>query len=80
MAFGINEIIVRKIDNATFKAFYIGFDLGEWRLMPFCDILLDALVDFAYGYHNGILKTYDRRKLVEAAKSIYKIPSYRDAK
>lgn len=80
MAFGINEIIVKKIDNATFKAFYIGFDLGEWRLMPFCDILLDALVDFAYGYHNGILKTYDRRKLVEAAKSIYKIPTYKDAK
>lgn len=80
MAFGINEIIVKKIDDATFKAFYIGFDLGNCRLIPFCDILLDALVDFAFGYHTGILRTYDRRKIIEAAKSIYKISSYSEAK
>lgn len=80
MAFGINEIIVQKINDAKFKAFYVGFDLGSCRLGPFCDILLDALVDFAYGYHCGILKTYDRRKLIEAARSIYKIQSYQDAK
>ena len=80
MAFGINEIITKQIDDATFKAFYIGFDMECCRLEPFCDVLLDALVDFAYGYHSGILTTYNRRLLIEAAKSIYKIQSYNDVK
>ena len=41
---------------------------------------MNAWVDFAFGYHTGILESYDREKLVEAAQSIYKISSYNDIK
>ena len=41
---------------------------------------MDALVDFAFGYHTGILKQYTRRKLIEAAKSLYSIKEINDYK
>jgi hypothetical protein len=41
---------------------------------------MDSIVDFAFGYHTGILRKYDRRKLIEAAKSIYNIKEFSKAK
>ena len=80
MLFGLNKILEEKISNANLRAFCIGYDLGVCRIEPFAEILLDGLVDFAFGYHTGILKKYDRRLLIEAAKSIYKINNYEKAK
>lgn len=80
MSFRSEEILVHNISESHLKTFYIGFDLGICRTTEFADILMDAVVDFAFGYHTGILKTYDRRKLIEAAKSIYKIDSFSDVK
>ena len=80
MSFRAREVLVHNISESRLKTFYIGFDLGVCRTEAFSDILMDAVVDFAFGYHTGILKTYDRRKLIEAAKSIYKIDSFSDVK
>ena len=80
MAFKTSEVLEHNISEAQLKTFYIGFDLGVCRMEAFSDILMDAIVDFAFGYHTGILTTYDRRKLIEAARSIYKIDSFAQAK
>lgn len=80
MSFRSEEVLMNNISESQLKTFYIGFDLGVCRTTEFADILMDAVVDFAFGYHTGILKTYDRRKLIEAAKSIYKIDSFNDVK
>lgn len=69
MSFRSEEVLMNNISESQLKTFYIGFDLGVCRTTEFADILMDAVVDFAFGYHTGILKTYDRRKLIEAAKS-----------
>lgn len=78
--FGLKYVLEQPIVEDKLKCFYIGYDLGESRLNEFTDVLMDAIVDFAFGYHTGILKTYDRRKLKEAAKSIYGIKSYEDVR
>lgn len=78
--FGCNEVLVTSYDEKKLKVFYIGYDLGECRLEDFTEIVMDSLVDFAFGYHTGILKKYNRRDLKEAAKSLYSIKAIRDYK
>lgn len=80
MIFNSSTVINQQIASVNLRAFFVGFDLGSYRNDPLCDVLLDTIVDFAFGYHTGILKQYDRRKLIEAAKSIYKIKAYSDVK
>jgi len=72
-SFNSQNVITEHISNADFKAYFVGFDLNVFRYDHLVEYLLDVLVDFSFGYHTGILKSYDRKKLVEAAKSIYKI-------
>lgn len=74
--FGSEDILKTEINELNLKAFYIGFDLGVCQVNQFSEIILDALVDFAFGYHTGILKQYDRRKLKEAARSLYSIRDF----
>jgi hypothetical protein len=71
--FDSQNVITEHISNADLKAYFVGFDLNVFRYDYLIEYLLDVLVDFSFGYHTGILKSYDRRKLIEAAKSIYKI-------
>ncbi|WP_334320809.1 HamA C-terminal domain-containing protein [Gilliamella apicola] len=79
--FGCNEVLIEGNHGIpNLKTFYIGFDLGKYRLDSFSEIVMDALVDFAFGYHTGILKQYTRRKLIEAAKSLYSIKEINDYK
>ena len=78
--FGIKKVLEEPINEVKLHAYYIGYDLGKYRLDDFAGILLDGLVDFAFGYHTGILDKYDRRDLIEAARSLYKINGFLDAK
>lgn len=71
--FNSQNVITEHISNADLRAYFVGFDFNVFRYDHLVDYLLDVLVDFSFGFHTGILKNYDRRKLVEAAKSIYKI-------
>ena len=80
MEFGLSNILSFPINEDRLKCYYIGYDLGQCRLNDFTEVLMDAVVDFAFGYHTGILKQYDRRKLKEAAKSLYKIKSFQEVK
>ena len=80
MAFELQTILNEKISEANLRAYCVRFEFGECQIDALSDILLDALVDYAFGYHTGILKTYNRRTLIEAAKSLYKIKDYENAK
>ncbi len=80
MDFGLKHVLELPIAEGKLKCFYIGYDLSEYRLDEFTEVLMDAVVDFAFGYHTGILKKYDRRKLKEAAKSIYGIKTFDEVK
>lgn len=80
MGFNSSTIINHNAITPTLRAFFVGFDLGRYRNEEFAQVVLDTLVDFAFGFHTGILEKYDRRILIEAAKSIYKIKEYSEAK
>lgn len=80
MKFGSNDILVSKVTKSKLKTFYIGFDLGLCQTSQFTDVLMDTLVDFAFGYHSGILKSYNRRILKEAAKALYNVKEFKEVK
>lgn len=80
MIFSSGTIINQQVSSATIRTFYVGYDLGEYRNEAFTEILLDTIVDFAFGFHTGILHKYNRRMLKEAARSIYKIKEYQEVK
>ena len=79
MEFGLRTILDERINESNLKAYCVRFDFGLCQIEAFAEILLDALVDYAYGFHAGILEQYDRRVLKEAAKSLYKIQGFVDA-
>ncbi|OCG34305.1 hypothetical protein [Gilliamella sp. Gris1-4] len=76
--FGCKNVLVSNFEEDKLKVFYIGFDFGKYRLDAFTEVIMDSLVDFAFGYHTGILKYYDRSLLKEAAKSLYSIKPFDD--
>lgn len=80
MTFKSIDVIQQHISEADLRTYFVGFDFGKFRYDALTEILMDAIVDFAFGYHTGILRKYDRRKLIEAAKSIYKIKEFSKAK
>lgn len=75
-----HNVIHQHFSEADLRTYFVGFDLKQFRYDALTNILMDSIVDFAFGYHTGILKTYDRRKLIEAAKSIYSIKEYIETK
>jgi len=79
-AFNSEYVIIEHISEVNLKTYYVGFDFGRYRYDAFSEKLMDAIVDFAFGYHTGILKQYNRNKLKEAAKAIYRIKEYADVK
>ena len=60
---------------------FAGFDLGDFRYKELVEQIQRAIVDFAYGFHDGILETsYNIDILRESAKSLYKIEGFENAK
>ena len=80
MNFNSPSIINQEIISSELRTFYVGFDFGRYQNHELTEVLMDVIVDFAFGYHTGILKKYNRRILKEAAKAIYRIDEYREVK
>lgn len=79
--FGSEKIINMITPQSDLNIFYAGFDLGAYRYDQLVDQINDVIVDFAYGFHEGILEnSYNRATLKESAKSIYGIKGFQDAK
>jgi len=83
--FNSNKVISLQRQNASLDAFLVGFDfndsgVNEYRWGPLTKVLLNALHEYAFGFHAGqtTKNTEILDKLTEAAKSIYKIDNYKD--
>ena len=75
-SFNSDSVITESISEAQLRAYFVGFDYGVFRYDSLTSKLMEALVDFAFGYHEGILSTYKIAELKKAAKLIYKIEEY----
>ncbi len=79
--FGSEKIITMSTPEDNVNVFYTGFDLSNFRYDELVDQIQDVIVDFAYGFHKGILEdSYNIRVLRESAKSIYKIKGFEETK
>ena len=78
--FHAETVVTEHISEADIRAYIYGLDFGVFRHEDLANVLMSALVDFAFGYHTGILDKYTDRELKEAAQSIYKIKSFSEAK
>jgi len=85
MPFESNKVISLEINNTSLSAYLVGFDYNdsgakEYRWGALTKVLLSALHEYAFGFHEGT-KTDNTEildKLTEAASSIYKIDNYKD--
>lgn len=81
MTFNARTVINSSSVGNNLKVFYVGYDLARYRDHELTELMMDTLVDFAFGYHIGIIThSYSRKLLKEAAKSIYKIPEFSHVK
>lgn len=78
--FNSQSVIHEQISEADLKAYVVGFDFGEYRYDDLTKVLMRAIVDFAFGFHTGILEKYTDEVLKEAAQSIYKIKDFSEVK
>lgn len=56
MAFDLQTVLIEKINEAHLRAYCVRFDFGECQIEALAEILMDALVDYAFGFHTGILE------------------------
>ncbi len=79
--FGSEKIINVQHVNEKLNIYYAGFDLGIYRYKELVEQIQRVIIDFAYGFHEGILEeSYNIDILRESAKSIYKIKEFEDVK
>lgn len=74
--FNSQNVITEHISNADLKAYFVGFDYGEYRYDPLVNKIMSAIVDFAFGFHEGILKSYTINDIKRAACMVYKIEPF----
>lgn len=86
-AFGGSSVIEHPLAFDNARGYLVGFDLDPsgkavYRWSPFIQCLLSALHEFAYGFHEGTStsNTETVAKLIEAARSIYKISEFERVK
>jgi hypothetical protein len=71
-------VIEERINEATFRAFHVGFDANKFRLQALVDVIRNVIPEFALGYHAGtqvpLTDLVDRLK--EAAETVYLTDNY----
>ena len=83
--FWSEKIIDKVVDWVWIKWFHVNFDINnDWNYVyrhdAFVKVLLDALVEFAFWFHEW-KETKDTQlldKLVDAAKAIYEINEFKE--
>lgn len=78
--FSSQSVITEHISEADLRAYFVGFDFGKYRYDDLTKVLMKAVVDFAFGFHAGILEKYTDEILKEAAQSIYNIKDFSEVK
>jgi hypothetical protein len=85
--FGSEKVISEHISNTDLKVYYVDFDLNDegkmdYRIDELVDVLKNVLVEFAFGLHEGDTTKNSEvaDKLSDAARAIYKIDEFKEAK
>lgn len=73
-------VIEERINEATFRAYHVGFDENKFRLQPLVDIIRNVIPEFALGYHDGVqIPLTDLvERLKEAAETVYLTDKYQN--
>jgi hypothetical protein len=74
--FESNTVITEQISNADLKAYFVGYDFGQFRYDSLINKIMSVVVDFAFGFHEGILTSYKIEELRNAARMVYKVEEY----
>lgn len=74
--FNTQNVITEHISNADLRAYFVGFDFGQYRYDPLVQKIMSAIIDFSFGFHEGILNTYTIQKIRKAACMVYKIEPF----
>ncbi|CAC9652097.1 HamA C-terminal domain-containing protein [bacterium endosymbiont of Bathymodiolus sp. 5 South] len=74
--FNSESVITEHISNADLRAYFVGFDFGEYRYDSLVKKIMSAIVDFSFGFHEGILSTYTIQEIQKAACMVYKIEKF----
>lgn len=77
--FKSNLVLEEKISDATFRAYYVGFDKNEFRFQPLVDVIRSVIPEFALGYYNGttVPLTELVERIKEAAETVYLTDKYK---
>lgn len=79
--FDSEKILSFQQKSKDLNIYFAGFDLGNFRYKELIEQLQKAIVDFAYGFHEGILEnSYNIDILRESAKSLYAIKEFEDVR
>ena len=78
--FNSQNVINEHISNADLRAYFVGFDFGQYKYDPLVQKIMSAIVEFSFGFHEGILKTYTIQEIRKAACMVYKIEPYDSTK
>jgi len=74
--FNSESVITEHISNADLRAYFVGFDFGKYRYDSLVDKIMSAIVDFSFGFHEGILNKYTIKEIKKAASMVYKIEKF----
>lgn len=85
--YATKQVIKQSINNADLYAYLVGFDIGNdgkmhYRIDDLVKILVNSIPDFAFGCHSGNSTQNEEivKFLCEAAKAIYSIDAFKEAK
>ncbi|EPH0461626.1 HamA C-terminal domain-containing protein [Klebsiella quasipneumoniae] len=85
--FKAHEVIEERMRDQALCSYLVGFDINDtgvsyFRMDPLIMKILSALHEFAYGFHEGEQtdNTQTLSKIIDAARSIYKIDEYQKVK
>ena len=85
--FGSKDVIEIKVSEETLKGFLVGFDLNDegvncYRWRDLVQKIIGVIQEFAFGFHEGAStdNTQTLSKIIDAAKSIYKIDAFQKVK
>jgi len=77
--FNSELVLEERINDATLKAYHVGFDQNKFRLTPLVEIIRSVIPEYALGYYNGasipLPEMVDR--LQDAAKTVYTTDKYK---
>lgn len=74
--FNSQTVINEHISNADLRAYFVGYEYGVYRYDSLVDKIMAAIVDFAFGFHEGILNKYTIDEIKKAACLVYKIEDF----